>query len=1180
MKLRQTTTPISAVMLVVSACLCPLMSSAAENNTYTFNGVNWHLAADNVSGEMYEHHENWPANTSVVLDSGEAYVYPEIYYNMTLTGFSRVNGNFSTAIIVPKDIQWDSHGSLGVGNGPLQFIASNAFKNVVDITSVNVAASILGIRLPCFRGCSNLECIRVCSSVDVSETEISTPEDAARMNSAYLTMDGVLYNADMTKLLKYPEGKTERFFVVPETVTELAPYCLANTNLVGVQFLGDCPVVDSTSFEGSQFVAYRWADADGWPDPEYDDCGDAEWNGITVCSVPRDGERSIGGESYRYEISDGALFSYQIREGVAVLVGAGYSWESSIPRMISGSVTIPVRLGDCPVKVIGWGSFSDCSALTSISMPDSVTNVEYYAFSGCFGLTSITIPGSLNEIGCGVFRDCSGLTSISIPEGVTNIDEDAFGGCFGLTSITIPNGVTTIYENAFRGCSGLESIMVDSGNPVYDSRNNCNAIIETASNRLIAGCKNTIIPNNVTSIGNYAFDGCSSLMSIAIPSSVTSIGLCAFQDCAGLMSIAFPDSVTSIGSLAFQGCEGLASLSIPDSVSSFGSQVFDTCYDLASITIPYALKNNADDWDLPESCTVIVRDPLPLSISSLSSDTAIAGNSYCEPLVGVGGLQPYTWEIVDEDDWPDWLDQYYFFSWSDDFDNTAGFRGYPQDEDVGTYSVSVRLTDAEGASVERTFTLEVQENPNGAPVVVSLYPHPDDWAGIVRIGEALTFSVAAYDPEGEPLTFEWELDDVRLAITGPSWIWMPGAGDKGYHRLWFRCSDGERFSEWSDWTFEVVSSNVLRTVVDLPTAVVGTPYSAAFSVSGGTEPYVWGGPEYAMSREANSFAETGVAQEWAEDDGCWSVSLPFSFPFFGETYDTIWISDNGTICLDGEFSKWNFDEDQFKSHALIAPLWTDLDGEIQTIYVDASVSGQVAIRWAAHYYDDGTDDPVVAFSATLYSDGTIRYAYGDEAQAGAVGISAGDGARFLLPDEFQGADFGNETDVVFRPATFAPGLTLSKDGIVSGTPTTAGTYRLPVTVVDDEGASWSGTADLYVIEANAAVTRTTPVPVPHSWLLGHGLGDGTASGYETAAWADAANGRPVWACYVADLDPTDSDADLVAGIEMVDGEPEITILRGESPDRVYETQGAPAPGGPWGLRRKDSRFFRVKVGMP
>lgn len=1180
MKLLRKTTPIPAVILIIVVCLCPLASSAAANNTYTFNGVNWHLAADTVTGEMYENQQNWPANTSVVLDSGEAYVYPEIFYNMTLTGFSRVNGNVNTAICVPKDIQWNSHGSLGVGSGPLQFIASNAFKDVVDVTSVNISASILGIRLPCFRGCSNLECIRVCSSVDVSETEISTLEDAARMNSAYLTKDGVLYNADMTKLLKYPEGKTDRFFVVPETVTELAPYCFANTKLVGVQFLGDCPTADPTAFEGSDFMAYRWADTDGWPDPEYGDCGDAEWNGITVCSVPRDGERSIEGETYRYEISDGVLFSYQIREGVAVLVGAGYSWESSIPRMIAGSVTIPIRLGDCPVTVIGWGAFRDCSGLTSISMPDGVTNVEYYAFDGCSSLTSITIPDSLNEIGCGVYRGCSSLTTVSIPNGVTTIDEDAFGGCSGLTSLMIPKNVKSIYENTFRGCSGLESIIVDSNNPVYDSRNNCNAIIKTAANRLIAGCKNTIIPNNVTSIGNYAFDGCSSLMSIAIPSSVTSIGLCAFQDCAGLTSIAFPDSVTSIGSLAFQGCERLASLSIPDSVSSFGSQAFGTCYDLASITIPYALKNNAEDWDLPESCTVIVRDPLPLSISSLSSDTAIAGNSYCEPLVGVGGLQPYTWEIVDEDDWPDWLDQYYFFSWSDAFDNTAGFRGYPQDEDVGTYSVSVRLTDAEGASVERTFTLEVQENPNGAPVVVSLYPDPDDWAGIVRIGEALTFSVAAYDPEGEPLTFEWGLDDVQLAITGPSWIWMPGAGDKGYHRLWFRCSDGERFSEWSDWTFEVVSSNVLRTVVDLPTAVVGTPYSAAFSVSGGTEPYVWGGPEYAMSREANSFAETGVAQEWAEDDGCWSVSLPFSFPFYGETYDTIWISDNGTICLDGAYSEYEFRVSDFKSHALIAPLWADMDGRLQTVFVDELAAGQITVRWATRHWGASDGANIIAFAATLCADGTIRFVYDGPSCYGSVGISAGDGARFMLPDELQDISLGDDEDVIFRPATFAPGVVLSDAGVVSGTPTAAGIYRRPVTVVDDEGASWSGTADFYVIEANAAVTRTTPVPVPHSWLLGHGLGDGTASGYEAAALAAAANGRPVWACYVADLDPTDADDDLVANIEMVDGEPEITILKGERANRVYETQGAPSPGGPWGLRRKDSRFFRVKVGMP
>ncbi|MBO7279671.1 MAG: leucine-rich repeat domain-containing protein, partial [Bacteroidaceae bacterium] len=134
---------------------------------------------------------------------------------------------------------------------------------------------------------------------------------------------------------------------------------------------------------------------------------------------------------------------------------------------------------------------------------------------------------------------------------VTSIKSSAFSGCSGLTSIEIPSSVTSISSSAFNGCSGLERISIDVNNSHYDSRDNCNAIIEIATNTLIAGCKNTVIPNTITSIGSWAFDGCSSLTSITIPNSVTSIGNDAFDGCSSLTSITIPNSVTSIGNDAF-----------------------------------------------------------------------------------------------------------------------------------------------------------------------------------------------------------------------------------------------------------------------------------------------------------------------------------------------------------------------------------------------------------------------------------------------------------------------------------------------------------------------------------------------------------------------------------------------------------------------------------------------------
>ena len=165
---------------------------------------------------------------------------------------------------------------------------------------------------------------------------------------------------------------------------------------------------------------------------------------------------------------------------------------------------------------------------------------------------------------------------------VTSIGNCAFSSCSALTSVTIPNNVTNIGRDAFRDgsseeCPSLASIVVESGNPIYDSRDNCNAIVETKNNILRFGCKNTIIPNSVTYIGSYAFRGCSKLTSINIPNSVTGINICAFEDCTALTSIVIPNSVTSLSESVFSGCSSLTSVTIPNSVAYIASDTFYNC---------------------------------------------------------------------------------------------------------------------------------------------------------------------------------------------------------------------------------------------------------------------------------------------------------------------------------------------------------------------------------------------------------------------------------------------------------------------------------------------------------------------------------------------------------------------------------------------------------------------------
>ena len=222
------------------------------------------------------------------------------------------------------------------------------------------------------------------------------------------------------------------------------------------------------------------------------------------------------------------------------------------------NIYIPKMWNDYKVTSIGISVFYDCTSLNSIVIPNSVTSIGSYAFCNCTSLSSIVIPDSVISIGDSAFLFCSSLRSVTIGNSVTSIGNSAFGWCSSLSSIVIPDSVTSIGDYAFNSCDSLSSIIVKEGNTVYDSREDCNAIIETSTNTLIAGCATTIIPDSVTSIGSYAFSHCTSLSSIVIPDSVTSIEYKAFYCCTSLSSIVIPDSVTSICEFAFYGCKSLS----------------------------------------------------------------------------------------------------------------------------------------------------------------------------------------------------------------------------------------------------------------------------------------------------------------------------------------------------------------------------------------------------------------------------------------------------------------------------------------------------------------------------------------------------------------------------------------------------------------------------------------------
>ena len=344
-------------------------------------------------------------------------------------------------------------------------------------------------------------------------TKISVEED----NPVYLSIDGVLLTKAKKTLVQYPEGKVGIRYVIPSSVTRIgeeAFYCCEGLTTVTIPS-------SVTSIGDAAFYKCK---------------------GLKSVTIPSS-VTSIGEKAFYH------------CEGLT-------------------TVTIPSS-----VTSIGDATFFFCFDLTSVTIPSSVTSIGDLAFCNCEGLTTVTIPSSVTSIGAQAFSDCKGLTSVTIPSSVTSIGRGAFSDCKGLTSVTIPSSVTRMGDEAFNRCSGLTKISVEKGNPVCLS---IDGVLFTKDRKTLVQYPEGklgpryVIPSSVTSIGEWAFGGCSGLTTVTIPSSVTSIGEWAFGGCKGLKSVTIPSSVTSIGDRAFFNCKGLTSVTIPKGVK-IGKDAFRGC---------------------------------------------------------------------------------------------------------------------------------------------------------------------------------------------------------------------------------------------------------------------------------------------------------------------------------------------------------------------------------------------------------------------------------------------------------------------------------------------------------------------------------------------------------------------------------------------------------------------------
>ena len=455
------------------------------------------------------------------------------------------------------------------GSGAMSFCWLAPWDPATDfVTEIEIADGITNIGDNVFMGCKNVKLLEIPASVT------SIGEDALYGCSG---LEQMICHAQTPPALV--EGGFAYFYEVNRDI----PVYVPKASIPAYQ-----------AADGwKEFTNYHALEGD---DPEPEACSEDKQG---TCGenltwlITCDDELVISGTGAMTEYSSSNAVPWKkfsstvktitLKEGITSISKYAFYQFSAVKEMV-----IPEG-----VTSIGENGLSSMSKLESVSLPNSLTTIKNYAFTSCPKLTSLNIPKNVSSIGLiiieycnaitslsvdkenttfdsrdncnaviktatntlvigtnvtvipntvtaigrSAFQRCSAMTQMAIPSSVTTIDGVAFGYCTGLTSIEIPASVTSISGEAFNGCDGLQSMVVDSENTKYDSRNNCNAIIETETNILVCGCAVTVIPEDVTAIGEYAFDYCKAMKSFTIPASVKSIGRSAFAACTNLESL-------------------------------------------------------------------------------------------------------------------------------------------------------------------------------------------------------------------------------------------------------------------------------------------------------------------------------------------------------------------------------------------------------------------------------------------------------------------------------------------------------------------------------------------------------------------------------------------------------------------------------------------------------------------
>lgn len=583
----------------------------------------------------------------------------------------------------------------------------------------------------------------------------------------------------------------------------------------------------------------------------------------------------------------------------------------------------------------------------------------------------------------------------------------------------------------------------------------------------------------VGEIGYQAFENADDVTEVVIPSCVTDIGIHAFYDCDNLASVTIPEGVKTIDSDSFFSCDSLTSIYIPSSVEEIGIG----CNGLATID-----GINLSAIEVAPGNAVYASEDGVLFSKDKSAILRVPSMKTGEYVIPAGVT-------------------------------VIGFCAFAYNNRLTSVTIPDSVTFVGQSAFGWCWGLDSLIIPDSV-TTIAYYAFWNSSLSSLVIPDSVTYC-------GEGVCGAcWRLE--RLEVPGTWW----GTDFVSLAEPPASC----------EVTYRGISPLAVVTET-LPPGTAETAYEARLSATGGVAPYAWseGVAPHSERTAASTYAAMGVAKGWQGDDSCWDLALPFAFPYFGRSYTTAKVNSNGAISFGKDnFTANNYIDSSFKGAPIVAVMWEDLDTRSGDIYVESG-GDKVTVRWSGAYFSSSGDGGAVNVSATLHKDGRIVLSYGEgNASGGTIGLSAGDGQTMVLSAKSGSGSLENADDIVFTPGAGLPSwLALSADGMLSGMPTAAGEWTVPVAVTDAKGVCARQNLALTIAGAGPG-TETTPVVVPHAWLVGYGLGDGTAEGYEAAANAQAANGMKVWECYWAGLDPTDTEAAFkVKSIAFKDGMPKL-----------------------------------------